>query len=71
MSLDGANVAVTVMNGSQWPKGHQAYNDHGLVKIYRVNVTKLAYAAEANVGGWGQGIAWSKDGKTLLFQVER
>jgi DNA-binding beta-propeller fold protein YncE len=69
MSLDGAYVAVTVMNGSQRPKTHQAYNDHGLVKIYRMNGTKLAYVAEAKVGGWGQGIAWSKDGKTLLFQA--
>jgi DNA-binding beta-propeller fold protein YncE len=69
MSLDGAYVAVTVMNGSQRPKTHQAYNDHGLVKIYRMTGTKLAYVAEAKVGGWGQGIAWSKDGKTLLFQA--
>ena len=68
MSLDGAYVAVTVMNGSQRPKGHQAYNDHGLVKIYRMNGPKLAYVTEAKVGGWGQGIVWSKDGKTLLFQ---
>ena len=69
MSLDGSYVAVTVMNGSQRPKTHQAYNDHGLVKIYRMTGTKLAYVAEAKVGGWGQGIAWSKDGKTLLFQA--
>jgi sugar lactone lactonase YvrE len=62
------NVAVTVMNGSQRAKAHQAYNDHGLIKIYRVNGTKLAYVAEAKVGGWGQGVAWRKDGKTLLFQ---
>ncbi len=68
MSLDGAYVAVTVMNGSQRPKGHQAYNDHGLIKIYRMNGPKLAYVTEAKVGGWGQGVVWSKDGKTLLFQ---
>ena len=68
MSLDGAYVAVTVMNGSQRPKTHQAYNDHGLVKIYRTNGPKLAYVTEAKVGGWGQGVVWSKDGKTLLFQ---
>ncbi len=69
MSLDGAYVAVTVMNGSQRPKGHQAYNDHGLIKIYRMNGPKLAYVTEAKVGGWGQGVVWSKDGKTLLFQA--
>lgn len=68
MSLDGGYVAVTVMNGSQRPKAHQAYNDHGLIKIYRVNGTKLTYVTETKVGGWGQGVVWKRDGKTLLFQ---
>jgi DNA-binding beta-propeller fold protein YncE len=69
MSQDGAYVAVTVMNGSQRAKAHHAYNDHGLVKVYRVEGTKLTYVTEAKVGGWGQGVAWSNDGKTLLFQA--
>src|SRR6185295_20014383 len=30
MSYDGAYVAVTIQNGSQRPKTHQAYKDHGL-----------------------------------------
>jgi sugar lactone lactonase YvrE len=29
---------------------------------------KLVKVAEAKTGAWGQGIAWSKDGKTLLVQ---
>ena len=37
MSLDGAYVAVTVQNGSNRPKRHHAYNDHGLVMVYRIN----------------------------------
>ena len=41
MSLDGEFVAITVMNGSQRPKDHQAYNDNGLVKMYRIDGTKL------------------------------
>jgi DNA-binding beta-propeller fold protein YncE len=69
MSLDGSYVAVTVMNGSQRPKTHQAFNDHGLVKIFRIAGTKLTYVTEARVGGWGQGVVWSRDGKTLLFQT--
>jgi DNA-binding beta-propeller fold protein YncE len=68
MSPDGGYVAITVMNGSQRPKNHQAHNDHGLVKIYRISGTKLTYVTEAKVGGWGQGVAWSRDGKTMLFQ---
>lgn len=68
MSPDGSHVAVTVMNGSQRPKNHQAYNDHGLLRIYKVDGTKLTQVAQAKVGGWGQGAAWSKDGRTIVLQ---
>jgi DNA-binding beta-propeller fold protein YncE len=69
MSPDGAYVAVTVMNGSQRPKAHQAFNDHGLVKIFRVDGTKLSFVTQAKVGRWGQGAAWSRDGKTIVTQA--
>jgi DNA-binding beta-propeller fold protein YncE len=68
MSPDGSHVAVTIQNGSQRPKTHPAYNDHGLVMVYRIDGTGLTLAAQAKVGGWGQGVAWSRDGKTLLAQ---
>lgn len=68
MSHDGSYVAVTIMNGSQRPKTHQAYNDFGLVKVFRIDGTKLTLAAEAKVGHWCQGAVWSKDGKTLVVQ---
>jgi DNA-binding beta-propeller fold protein YncE len=67
-SHDGAYVAVTIQNGSNRPKSHPAYNDHGLVMVYRVDGAKLAFVAQAKVGGWGQGVVWSKDSKTLLSQ---
>ncbi len=67
-SPDGSHVAVTIQNGSNRPKSHPSYNDHGLVMVYRVEGGKLKLAAEAKVGGWGQGVAWSRDGKTLLAQ---
>jgi len=68
MSPDGKYVAVTIQNGSPRPKTHHAYNDHGLVKVFRVQGTRLKLVATAKVGGWGQGVAWSKDGKTILAQ---
>jgi len=68
ISPDGKYAAITLQNGSPRPKSHQAYNDHGLVAIFRINGTKLTKVAQAKVGGWGQGVAWSKDGKTLLAQ---
>jgi DNA-binding beta-propeller fold protein YncE len=67
-SPDGSHVAVTIQNGSNKPKSHQSYNDHGIVMVYRVDDGKLTLAAEAKVGGWGQGVVWSRDGKTLLAQ---
>src|SRR6185369_3824859 len=68
MSADGAYVAVTIQNGSNRPKTHPSYNDHGLLMVYRIDGSKLTLAAQAKVGGWTQGVAWSKDGKTLLSQ---
>src|SRR5499426_2056000 len=67
-SPDGSHVAVTLQNGSQRPKTHQAYNEGGLLMVYRVDGTKLTLVAQAKVGGWTQGVVWSKDGKTLLSQ---
>ena len=67
-SPDGSHVAVTIQNGSQRPKTHQAYNDGGVLMVYRVDGTKLTLAAQAKVGGWTQGVVWSKDGKALLSQ---
>jgi DNA-binding beta-propeller fold protein YncE len=68
MSGDGAYVAVTVMNGSNRAKDHPAFNDYGLVQVYSVRGTKLAKLAEAKVGHWCQGAAWSKDNKTVVVQ---
>ncbi|HEX8666041.1 MAG TPA: YncE family protein, partial [Beijerinckiaceae bacterium] len=68
MSPDGQHVAVTVMNGSNKPKESPFFNDFGLVKIFRVSGQGLTPVAEAPVGHWCQGAAWSKDGKTLLVQ---
>lgn len=68
ISPDGSHAAVTIQNGSQRPRAHQAFNDFGLVKVFRISGTKLSLTAEARVGHWGQGVAWGKDGKTLVVQ---
>jgi DNA-binding beta-propeller fold protein YncE len=66
ISPDGQFVAVTAMNGSNKPKSSPFYSDHGLVKVLRMDGGKLTPVAEAKVGSWCQGAAWSSDGKTLL-----
>jgi DNA-binding beta-propeller fold protein YncE len=68
MAPDGAHVAVTVHNGSPRAKTHPAYNDHGLLRIFRVDGTRLTLVATAKCGVWVQGSAWSRDGKTILVQ---
>ena len=67
-SPDGSLVAVMIQNGSNKPKSHPSYNDHSVVMVYRVEGGKLTLVAAAKVGGWGQGVVWSRDGKTLLAQ---
>ena len=68
MSPDGQHVAVTVMNGSNKPKDSPFFNDNGLVRIFRVAGRDLTHVADAPVGHWCQGAAWSKDAKTVLVQ---
>src|SRR4051812_38222983 len=69
LSPDGAYLAVNSINGSHKPKDSSFFNDFGLLKIYRVNGTELTFVTQAKVGHWGQGIAWSKDNRTLLYQA--
>jgi DNA-binding beta-propeller fold protein YncE len=68
ISPDGAYVAVNVVNGSNKPKSSPFFNDYGLLKIYRITGTDLVPVTEAKVGHWCQGVAWSKDSKTVLAQ---
>ena len=56
------------MNGSNKPKSSPFFKDNGLLKVYRVSGHNLTQVAEAPVGHWCQGAAWSKDSKTILVQ---
>ena len=69
MAPDGSHIAVTVHNGSPRSKTHPAYNDHGLLRIFKVDGTKLTLAATAKTGTWAQGSVWSRDGKTIVVQA--
>jgi DNA-binding beta-propeller fold protein YncE len=67
-SDDGNYVAILAQNGSSIAENHPFYNDHSLVVVFSVKGTELTKVAEAKTGRWGQGVAWSRDGKTLLAQ---
>jgi DNA-binding beta-propeller fold protein YncE len=68
MSPDGNFVAAIMQNGSNKPKAHPNYHKGSVLSVFRINGTKLTLAAKAESGAWGQGVVWSKDGKTLLAQ---
>jgi DNA-binding beta-propeller fold protein YncE len=66
VSPDGRHVAVVVMNGSNKAKESPFYADNGRLVILRAKDMKLTKVAEAPIGHWSQGAAFSADGKTIL-----
>jgi len=67
-SNDGNYLAVIPQNGSNLASTFPFYNDHGLLVVFSVKGTTLTKVAEVKIGQWPQGVAWSRDGKTLLAQ---
>src|SRR5439155_545851 len=66
LSPDGSVVAVVVMNGSNKSKDSPFFNDAGKLVLLRVSGTDLARVAEAPIGHWSQGAAFSPDGKRVF-----
>jgi DNA-binding beta-propeller fold protein YncE len=66
ISPDSSVVAVVVHNGSNQAKESPFYNDGGKLVIVRVTGKTLSRVAEASLGHWSQGAAFSPDGKTIL-----
>jgi len=65
---NGANKVVVIHNGSGKAKESPCYNPNGLLLLYRVDGFKLTKVAQAPIGRWSQGIAFSRDGGTILVQ---
>ena len=63
---DSSVIAVIVHNGSNRAKDSPFYNDAGKLVIVRVTGKTLARVAEAPIGHWSQGAAWTPDSKTSL-----
>jgi DNA-binding beta-propeller fold protein YncE len=68
LSPDGKYVAVTVMNGTNKPDTSPYFNKQSLLQIYARTGTQLSKVAEAPIGRWCQGIAWSSNSKKVLAQ---
>ena len=69
ISPDNKYVAVTVLNGSNKPKNSPFYNESGRLQMYAVGKDlKLTKVSEIKIGGVSQGIAFSRNGRTILVQ---
>jgi DNA-binding beta-propeller fold protein YncE len=66
LSPDGKLCGVVVMNGSNKAKDSPFFSDAGKLLLYRVDGTKLTKLAEAPIGHWSQGVAFSPDNRTIL-----
>ena len=72
-SPDGRYLAVGTQEGTTKPDESPFRRDHGRLAMFALANKQLKQVAEAPTGRWSQGIAFSRDGRTVLVQnmVER
>jgi len=72
-SPDGKFLAVGTQEGTTKKNGSPFQTPNGRLAMYAVDGKSLRKVAEAPVGHWSQGIAFSKNGETIIVQnmVER
>ena len=72
-SPDAKFLAVGCQEGTTMKNGSPFQTANGRLAIYAVDGKSLRKIAEAPIGHWSQGIAFSKNGETILVQnmVER
>jgi hypothetical protein len=67
-SADGKWIACVLHAGSTRPKDAPDHRPNGMLVLYRRDGSKLTKTAEAPIGAWSQGAAFSTDGTTLVVQ---
>jgi DNA-binding beta-propeller fold protein YncE len=67
-SPDGKYVAASSLNGSTSPPTSPRYKDHALLTIFAISGQTLTRTAEAPLGKWSQGVAFSQNGGTIIVQ---
>lgn len=72
-SPDGKVLAVGSQEGTTKPDGNPFRREKGRLTMYALADKQLKPIVEAPIGRWSQGIAFSRDGRTVLVQnmVER
>ena len=67
VSPDNRHIAVAVMNGSNRAANH-AMRGPGLLVILRIDEGRLVRVAQAEMGSWGQGVVFNRDGTRVFVQ---
>ncbi len=67
-SPDGAFLAIGAQNGTTKAANSPLYQSAGRLIMLALAEGRLHQVAEAPIGQWTQGIAFSRDGKTMLVQ---
>ena len=72
-SPDGKYLAVGTQEGTTKPAGNPFLGEHGKLAMFELADKRLRPLADAPIGRWSQGIAFSRDSRTVLAQsmVER
>lgn len=65
-SPDGRHAVVVLHNGTGRPAGHPLRGT-AQVKLLRIENSRIRVVSEAPAGDWVQGMAFSRDGSTLLI----
>jgi DNA-binding beta-propeller fold protein YncE len=65
-SPDGRHAVVVLHNGTGRPAGHPLRGT-AQVKLLRIENNRIRVVSEAPAGDWVQGMAFSRDGSTLLI----
>ncbi len=67
-SPDGRYLAVGSQVGTTKPRTSPLFRDRAQLTVFEVRGKHLQKVAEAPIGRWAEGIAFSRDGQTILVQ---
>jgi DNA-binding beta-propeller fold protein YncE len=67
-SPDGRFLAVGSQEGTTKVRTSPLFHDHGNLQVFAVQGTHLQHVANAPIGGWAEGVVWSRDGRTIMVQ---
>jgi DNA-binding beta-propeller fold protein YncE len=68
LSPDGKFVAVASIDGTTKASESPLFHDHGRLWMLAIAGKRLKPVVEAKIGRWSQGVAFSKDGHTVLVE---